>query len=553
MQPLDSTFDLKLNRRKLIGATAIGTAFCGSSLFAGGSFAVAQANATPESGCGGEVNLLIRAPVTYNPLFATAGNDEQVIRAIFGSLVKMDDRLNPIPDLAESIDVSDDATVYTFTLRTGLQWSDGTPLTSADAAFTFERALNPLTGSVWAGRLSGIAGVKAYQDGTADSISGIETPDDQTLVITLEAPNSVLLLTLGNFTGFGILPQHLLADIPPDQLADHTFLEPFPGAGPFKLVTYETDQYVELARNELYGGIPAKLDRILMPIRTQAVAMAELERGEIDLLRLQFPDLDAASEIDGVSVVSVQGAGRDAINVNHTRPYLQDKRVRQAMMHAIDRQGIVDTIFRGRGEVVNADIFGPDWMLPIEGLNPYEYDPEKAKALLAEAGWDPTQKITITITPPNEDAWGPIVHQQLRDTGFDAELVQVDVNEYLRQLQEEDFDLVLGGGGTFRADPNLSARSYASASLPPAGSNWSRYSNPDADALYEQGSQTVDLDARREIYLQLAKILNEDMPNLVLWSQDALYAVNDRVADFVGASYNDNFLWNAEDWSVACK
>ncbi|MCC6943528.1 MAG: hypothetical protein IT335_03065, partial [Thermomicrobiales bacterium] len=168
----------------------------------------AQSDATPASACGGDVNLLIRAPVTYNPLFATAGNDEQVIRAIFGTLVTMDDRLNPTPDLAETIDISEDGATFTFTLREGLTFNDGTPLTSRDAAFTFERALNPQTGSVWMGRLSGIAGAAAYADGSADSISGIETPDDRTLVVTLAEPNATFLLTLGNFTGFGILPEH---------------------------------------------------------------------------------------------------------------------------------------------------------------------------------------------------------------------------------------------------------------------------------------------------------------------------------------------------------
>ncbi|MCC6945278.1 MAG: ABC transporter substrate-binding protein, partial [Thermomicrobiales bacterium] len=387
----------------------------------------------------------------------------------------------------------------------------------------------------------------------ADSISGIETPDDRTLVVTLAEPNATFLLTLGNFTGFGILPEHVLGEIPPDQLVDQTFLEPSVSGGPFELVRYETDQFVELRRNESYGGSRPALDRILMPIRTPAVAMAELERGEIDIMRLQHPDLDAARQIEGVSVVSVQGAGRDAINVNHAREYLQDKRVRQAMMYAIDRQGIVDSILQGEGEVVNSDIFGPDWMLPIEGLNPYEFDPERARALLEEVGWNPDQKIQITITPPNEDAWGPIVHQQLRDVGFDAELLQVDVNEYLRQLQEEDFDLVLGGGGTFRADPNLSARSNTTANLPPAGSNWARYSNPEVDDLYVQGRQTPSLEERREIYLKLALILNEDMPNLLLWSKNSLHAVNNRVHGFEGAAYVDNVLWSAETWSVDCE
>lgn len=542
----------KQTRRGVLRAIGASAAVAATTPFSNITQVVAQEEGSPATTCGGDVSMLIRAPVTYNPLFATSGNDEQVIRAIFGTLVKMDDTLTPVPDLAETVESNEDGSAYTFTLREGLTFNDGTPLTSRDAAFTFERALDGRTGSVWQGRLANIAGAAAFTAGEADTVAGIETPDDRTLVITLEEPNPTFLLTLGNFTGFGILPEHVLRDVPPDQLVDQTFLESSVSAGPFELVRYETDQFVELRRNESYGGEPALLDRILMPIRTPAVAMAELERGEIDIIRLPMADLEAAQQIEGVSVVSVQGAGRDTISVNLTRPYFEDKRVRQAMMYAIDRQGIVDSVLQGQAEVVNSDIFGPDWMGTPEGLNPYEFDPDMARQLLAEANWDPAQKIVITITPPNEDAWGPIVHQQLRDVGFDAELLQVDVNEYIRQLQEADFDLVLGGGGTFRADPNLSSRNNTTENLPPAGSNWTRYSNPEVDELYDAGRSTADLEERKRIYTQLAQILNDELPVLYLWSPNSLFAVNDRVHGFAGAAYVDNRLWNAEEWSVDC-
>ena len=204
---------------------------------------------------------------TLTPLFNTAGNNQQVERLVFGALVKMNDQLEPVPDLAETVDVSDDATIYTFKLRPKMQFTDGTPLTSADVAFTLERAINTKTGSYWAGRLSGIAGAAEYNAGTAETISGLETPDDLTIKLTLAQPNAAFLVTLGNFSGLGILPKHVLGDVAPEDLANHPFwANPNVTAGAFKFARYEADQYMELDRNDSYGGTPAKLDRIFLRI-----------------------------------------------------------------------------------------------------------------------------------------------------------------------------------------------------------------------------------------------------------------------------------------------
>jgi ABC-type transport system substrate-binding protein len=116
---------------------------------------------------GGQVSILWNAPVSLNPLFSSSGYEQQVERALFGALVKMSGDLIPTPDLAETVDVSPDGTVYTFTLREGLTFTDGTPLTSADVIFTLERAINPSTGSVWKGRLAGVVSAADY-----DGVSG---------------------------------------------------------------------------------------------------------------------------------------------------------------------------------------------------------------------------------------------------------------------------------------------------------------------------------------------------------------------------------------------
>ena len=134
--------------------------------------AFARAARTLQEAGANEVRMLIRKPTTLNPLFSTSGNEQQIERAIFGALVKMDNRLTPTPDLAESFEASPDGLTYTFRLHDGLMFSDGQPLTARDVAFTIERAVDKRVGSIWRGRFLAIAGAEAYGDQAADTISG---------------------------------------------------------------------------------------------------------------------------------------------------------------------------------------------------------------------------------------------------------------------------------------------------------------------------------------------------------------------------------------------
>ena len=495
--------------------------------------------------------MLIRLPATLNPLYSTSGNEQQIERLIFGSLVKSDDTLAPIPDLAETIDAASDGTTYTFTLKPGLLFNDGEPLTSRDVAFTIETAVKPEVGSVWQGRLMAIAGAQEFVDGSSDTISGVETPDDTTVVITLAEPDGTFLLTLADYSGLGILPEHALKDLAPDQLKNKTYLESEVTGGAFNLTSYEVDQFIELQRSETYAPMQPALERILLVIRDPAIALADLELGDLDIMRLPLDEVDSVEGMDNVSLVSVQSPSMDHIVLNLTRPYLQDKRLRQAMMHAIDRQTVVDSLLQGRGEVVNSPIFGPDWMGIPEGLNLYEYDPDKARALLQEMNWDASQKIVSLTVAPGE-WYGEVVAQQINDVGIDFELLLVDVSQLLDEILKEEptFDSFLNGGDTYRADPNIASLFYATDQMAPAGGNLCRYSNPELDQLFVDGRATNDLAVRKEIYTQAAQILNEDVPNIFLWSPNSHFGVNNRVQGFKGPGYVDNRLWNAEEWTV---
>lgn len=540
-----------LNRRQLIQFIAAGA---GATILAplAPTAALAFQEATPAGISGGEVKMLIRKPVTLNPFFSTSGNEQQIERLMFGALVKMNDKLEPLPDLAERVDATPDAVTYTFTLRDGLVFNDGTPLTSRDVAFTIERAVDKRVGSLWRGRLLAISGAEAYGDQQAESISGIGLPDDRTISLTLDKPDASFLITLGDYSGLGILPEHVHKDVVPEDWANILFLEPSVGAGAYDFTKYEVDQYIELTRSETYGGSKGLLDRILLPIRTPDVALAEIERGELDIMTLPIDEAEGARSLSNITVQSVQSPSMTHLVVNNLQPYLADKRIRQAMMYAMDRQGIVEAILQGEGEVVNSPIFGPEWMGIPEGLNTYDYSTDKAKEVLADLGWDSDQKITALVVGIANEPTSPIVQDQFKAVGINFELLEVEITELIRRISADppEFDVFFNGGDTYRADPNISALFYDSANLAPAGTNFSRYSNPTLDDLYVQGRGTTDLEERKRIYTEAAQILNEDVPNIFQWSPNSLFAVNNRVQNFMGPGYVDNKLWNAAEWWV---
>ncbi len=507
------------------------------------------------SAAGGQISVLWRTPNTLNPLFSTAGSEQQIERLMFGALVKMNDVLEPVPDMAETIDISDDASVYTFTLRDNIVFSDGEPLTAEDVIFTFERAIDERTGSYWLGRLNGIAGALDYSTQTADTVTGLAMPDEHTVELTLAEPDAAFLVTLCNFSGFGILPKHVLEEVAPDQLREHPFsLAPTVSAGAFKFVRYETDQFLEVERHDGYWGEAPPLDRIFLRILTPEVGLAQLETGELDLMTLPIAEIERTKGMAIAHVESVPSPSMSFLAPNMELEYLQDKRVRQAMMYAIDRVGLVEAVLMGEGHITNSPIFGPEWMGTPEGLNEYEYDPDKARALLEEAGWDFDRKVELIITPGNNEAdtHAQIIQEQLREVGFQMELLQVDVAENQRRsIQSTEFEIKNVGGGVFRADPSVSGTYMTTDTWTPGGGNYGHYSNPEIDRLYPEAKAVKDLDERKRLYTEIAQLLNEELPWIFLYSPNSVYGVSNRFQGFLPPSYIDNKFWNAEEWSVS--
>jgi len=533
------------------GGSALASAVTGAARAPGTDTASASLAQQPS---GGQVNVGWTKPVTLNPLFSTIGYEQVVERLIFGSLVKVNADLEAVADLAEEIEVSPDATSYTFSLRQNLTFTDGQPLTARDVLFTIERAVDARTGSYWQGRLMAIEGAAEFSEQAAETISGLEAPDDFTVVMRLAKPDSTWLLTLGDFAGLGILPAHVLGDIAPDQMKQHSFsLAPTVSAGVFKFARYESDQFVELVRNETYGGEKALLDRVFFKILTEDVTVAQLETGEVDVSNVPVTELERLQANPNLTVVSVPSPSVDFLTLNLTKPYFRDKRVRQAMMHALDREAIVQAIFAGEASVVNQTIIGPDWM-QLPELNSYAFDPDRARQLLSEANWDSSFRFSLDYVPGTKtrDAYIPIVQQLFNDVGLQVELQPLESAEYSRRRSVEHvFDAALVGGGVFRQDPNVSSKYFETANFVPSGANYSHYSNPRVDELFVAGRATTDVAERVTIYSEIATILNEEVPWIFLWSPNAIFAHNKRLVGFEPPSYVNTPMWNADKWSVS--
>ncbi len=501
------------------------------------------------------VSVEWQKPRTLGPLFSTAGYEQQVERLIFGALVKMTADLKQVPDLAESVDVSDDATVYTFKLHDNATFNDGTPLTSADVVFTIERAVDARTGSIWKGRFINIKGAKEFSDQSAKTIAGVEAPDDHTVVITLATPDSAFLPVLADYTGLGILPKHKLEGVTPEAMIDDPFnLAPSAGAGAYSFVAYEDDQYLELAPNPKFWGEAPKVQHLFMRILQSESAVAELEAGNVDIVNISLDDLDRLSQNANLQVISIESPSMDSISFNLDKEYFQNVKLRQALQYAIDRANITAQIYKGKATVRNCPIFGPAWMGVPEGLNEYAFDPGKAKSLLAESGWDTNQQVELmysSTSPAIFQSMVAIIQQQWADIGFKANLLQLDATELNRKLiTDAEYEMYIGGGGVYGAEPSISAKYYLSTGFTPGGANSIHYSNPKIDELYAKGRSVSAQAERKAVYTEIGKILNEELPSIFLWSPNTNFGVNKRLIGFKAPSYVNNRVWNAEEWSL---
>ena len=446
------------------------------------------------------------------------------------SLISYSPNLRMIPDLAERWSISPDGRTYTFTLRPGLRWSDGVPITSQDFEYTVLAVSSPDTTSDKVNEVAEIVGAAERKSGKSAAVPGFKIVSDRVFQVTTVAPSADFLDLFG--TELMPLPRHSLQAVPFSLLQKSDLARvPSVASGPFAVTSYQTDTLVTLARNPYYYGRRPSLDHLYIKILTPETAVAELERGELQVIpgegtgELPPQDVPLLKRNPDIAVTSYPNTTGTVIYPNLKRKPLDDVRIRQAMMYAIDRESIVANVLLGMGQVAYSPFasFTP-WY--DKSLNPYKYDPAHAKQLLQEAHYDASAPLRFLVPTGDSTvtAVGTVVTQMLRTAGFNVTIEQTDFATAVHRLVvTHDFDLAIVGNRGYN-DPDLSRRFSTGAIT--TGVNSGQYSNPEMDRLLDEARQTVDPRKQQPLLNRIQEIVNTDVPVVLLYYRDSIGAVN---------------------------
>jgi len=485
-----------------------------------------------------------------NPL--RAGGDYHWLNKIYSHLVTYDLNYGEvIGDLAEEWSVSDDSLVWTFNLR-DTTWHDGSDFTSADVKFSLELCLDPKAGGCdKSAQLLAITGAKAYVDGTATSVSGIDTSDPRVVKITTDKPNAPLLDTLAEAW---MVQEASLSSIPRDQVSKSDYWTTKAiGTGPFKLAKYEAGQYMELdAFDGYFRGRPLLDKLIRRQFKDPATALLAFDKGEIDFTYLTADEVERASTNENAIVIPGPSRVDNAITMNPSfNPAFGNPKFRQAIMHAINREAIIENLYRGAATPVSC-LYGNPKYIPAD-INPYEYNPEKAKALLAEAGIDPTTFGEVVMDTYYNDQLSLDVmtafQQDLAAIGLTITIQQMDGPSWTKRYYDDGASQMSFIGGANGPDPHRAYQYYYSAGQ---RGNKYNYNNPEFDALLDAGAAEMDPGARAKIYQDACRIMSEDLPWNFMWETVRFGYVSTRIGNFLftpapgGGSYYDQ----AEKWFI---
>jgi len=419
------------------------------------------------------------------------------------------------PLLAESWEMLEGGKVWIFHLRQEVKWHDGVPFTAKDVVFSFNAYANPRAGSRWTSKVADILGYDEFQAGEADHLVGVEALDDYTVRIELKEPMPLWIKVKQTYVV--MLPEHILGNVPPEQWRGHSYWAHRVGTGPFKWVEYVPDQYIKLERNEDYFLGAPKIKYLIYRFYTDAAsAVAALENGEIDTTAYEttligLDEVERLDSIPGIDIVVMSKGMPNFLRLNLKKSEWADVRVRQAIRYAIDVDTIVDTVFAGYGKPAYT-VFPQEWAIP-DGLNKYEYNPDKARALLEEAGYDFNRKIELLFHYKDAVTRRALlaVQQYLAQVGINVELRLTDAAT-LHALQETgNWDMGYFGFG-MGVDPALAEQLLKCGTIESGG-----YCNPAVEALFAKGVQYTERDERVPYYHAIARIANQELPQIWLW------------------------------------
>jgi peptide/nickel transport system substrate-binding protein len=497
------------------------------------------------------VNIgIMNAPSGFNPLEWSDVAQNTVTAILFQPLVELDDDMTYKPMLADSIETKDNKT-FTVKLNPNAKWTDGQPVTADDVLFTVQMISNPKVPATVASNFNLLEGLDKNGKNTsgASEIAGIKKIDDHTVEFLTKAPVDLDLFKDGIGIKLKTIPKHIVKDIDPEKFYQNEFVQkPTVTDGPFKLVEYKKGQYVQFAANkDFFKGAP-KLDEVYMKIMPGANITAQLQSGEIDMNEpniglIPFEDYE---KVKTMSNVTAETAGMQStiqtlmINGNT----IPDVKVRRAISYAINRQMILDNLLKGDGEMIELPYFGSSKFVNKNiALTPY--DPEKAKQLLQEAGWDMSKPIKFDVPTGNKvrEQVADIITDNLKSIGLNIEVQKYDFVTSLSTAKKGNYDIYIVGIPQYPMNPDVSTILKTGATL-----NISKYSNQEMDDLLAKGMNAVDPAARKAIYDQVQEIFYRDLPCPAVFVQNNLKATSKRMV--VGKTKSFGMFSNMHEWDV---
>ena len=488
------------------------------------------------------VSCLDEDPVTLNTAISTSIPSLMASSPVYSALIRVDQQGNLIPDLASSWSSSEDGLTYTFKLREGVKWHDGTPFTSGDCKFTIEEMIAPLQP----------IGKNAFKH-----LAGVDAPDEHTLVVRFKQVNQPYL-KVPQAHG-PILPKHLWQGT---NFTQNPHSKKAIGTGPFKITEYRIGEEIRYARYQDYHlkGQPA-FDELVLRIIPDAVSRsAAFENGEIDTvqgLSIPFTDIARLRQLPNVQTVTNPYPGGTYIALFNLREKtLSDQKVRQAIAFGVDRKFMRENILPN----ISRNMVGP--LYPASPLHnsqlvDYEFDPARANQLLDDAGYPrgpdgvrftvriAWQNVLIAVT-----RMADVMRQNLKDIGIDAQLKPMETPALIQNAYiEGDFDILIGSYA-LGPDPDIGMeRLYNSANIKPLPyTNNSNYRSDEVDALFDKQRLTTTFDARKAIYDGIQATIWKDLPTLPLCSYDLVSFIN-----ALRATNCYERIWNplAEDFGPA--
>ena len=535
-----------------LGLTACGASNAGAAADETGSAAVSTESASSDTAASGEkiINVGVTNTIgSINPLLLNGGEiNKYATGLMFLPLMELDADLNFEGMLADSITTEDNKN-FIVHIDDAATWSDGTPVTADDVVYTALRLASPVIGNtammyyVFEG-----VGDDGFVEEGAENIDGIQKVDDKTVQFTTKEEMPITTFENSYARYLLTLPKHVIEQYSEEELSTADwFNHPDVVSGPFIVTDFDVDHYISYEANKDYWKGAPKIDKLNIKIVDGSQLYAGLQSGEIDITQQTMSDIpqedyESVEALDNVDVVYGSPVTNQSVFIQTKN--VPDVKVRQAMLYAIDRQQILEELLNGHGEIVDGFLSSASPFYD-DSLTPVSYDPEKAKALLEEAGWDGSQTIRFYVNSGDSTFVNAasIIAAEWAAVGIKAEIQTVDFATLMSVAGTEDYDVLAVQYTYAPVDPYPDV-----AWLLGGEGSWTGYSDDTLNEALTKSQLTSDPEETKELFSVVDKKVQEDVPMFSAYVISAQGAVSKRITGAAPSVYG--FFNDVQNWDV---